>query len=868
MAQQPGTDIVGAVMDAGSGLPIVSATVELDQGNRRVARRTTASDGSFRFAGEPQGIYTVSILASGYQNAHSGDLVVTQSDTVVRYEAALLKGSTGSSSLRTISSARIGGRGALQTTTTINRSVDPRLLQSENYMRAGDALATVPGLNAGTSSAVGDDESISIRGFNSSETATLLDGHPIGPLGAQGGASAVGGGGFDYQDSPFFGIRNVQAIYGSGATGLYGASTIAGAIDFQTIDPVQGHHGLITQGIGNNGKNMTGMQAAGTIGKLGYALAHAVEGTYGMFAPQTMEQTGLLGTDISFANRQANTYSMSGNYTLRNDLLKLDYAFDPGTALTLTAYSANSWDDKSGNGDTDFNTYQYVLYNAQQAPQDPACAAGRLSVNTDSGSQCMTYADYAAAASGPAGGGPSPWQAIRNQDYHARFTKSAGRHAITLDGYSDSYAVDYNRSVSGGFDPSCRCFTGFFQSNYYRTNGFLAGDDVAMGRNDFGFGFYVQHQRHTHDKYDAGTKSLVWQPEYDLNETSYYLRDEYQMNARLSLWGDLWFKRSNSAGGTSVDPRFSAIYRPTPSDVVRVAAGRSNSVPDPALAFSPETFDTNFNALNPNCSGLTQVATGGNPNLKSETATDVEAAYGHRFRSGANVQLDAYQANEQNALFAGVVPLAQLGLLPPQSVLTGLYQRISSICPNIPNQTLANLSAGVTSNAASATYRGIELAASANVARNLTAGAEYDIQSAAYQNVPDYILQNNQYIINGAQIAGVPLRKANFTLAFANPRGLAAQIDAHFIDQNNPYNRPAFWFANAGISDDVGPVTINLGANNLFNSAASRYGLIGLGTYTPVNALNASAYPNALSEGSEEFGLPYRQIWFTVTKRF
>ena len=372
-AQQPGTDIAGAVIDAGSGLPVVNAIVELDQGNRRVARRRTETDGSFRFAGEPQGIYNLAILAAGYENARSGDLVVTGGDAVVRYEAALVKGGLNAGSLRTISNARAGGRGALQSTTTINRSVDPRLLQSENYMRAGDALATVPGLNAGTSSAVGDDESISIRGFNSSETATLLDGHPIGPLGAQGGASAVGGGGFDYQDSPFFAIRNVQATFGSGATGLYGASTIAGAVDFQTIDPVPGHHGLVTQGIGNDGKTMTGVQATGTTGKLGYALAHAVEGTYGMFAPQTIEQTGLLGNDLSTANRKANTYGVSGNYTLRNDLLKLEYAFDPTAALAVTAYTGNSWDDKSGNGDTDFNSYQYVLYNAQQAPADPRC---------------------------------------------------------------------------------------------------------------------------------------------------------------------------------------------------------------------------------------------------------------------------------------------------------------------------------------------------------------------------------------------------------------------------------------------------------------------------------------------------------------
>lgn len=867
-ARQTGIDIAGTVLDAGSGLPVANATVDLERGTQKVSETKTAADGGFRFANEAQGIYNLAIIAQGYQGTRSSDLVLTSADSVVRYQVAIVRAAANDANLKTIRSVQVGGRGSLQTTTTVNKSVDPQILQSENYMRAGDALASVPGLNAGTSSAVGDDLSISIRGFNSSETATLLDGHPIGPIGARGGSSAVGGGGFDYQDSPFFNLRNVQAIFGSGATGIYGASTIAGAIDFQTIDPTLAAHGLVTQGIGDNGKNMTGLQATGTLGKLGYALGHAVEGTYGMFAPQSIEQTGLLGNDLTSANRAANTYTVSGNYTLRNDLLKLVYTFDPSMSLSLTGYSANSWDDKSGNGDTDFNTYQYVLYNAQQSTQDPNCPAGQLTVTTDAGSQCTPYAQYAKAASGPAGGGPSPWQAIRNQDYHARFAKTIGSHTVTLDDYYDNYAVDYNRSISGGFDPACNCFTGFFQSNFYKTNGFLAGDEFLTGRHDVGFGFYTQHQRHTNDRYNSDTNGIVRQPEYDLNQYAYYVRDQYQANSKLSLWGNLWFKHSNSANATSIDPRLTVMYRPASADVFRVTAGRSNSDPDPALAFSPITFDTNFNALNPNCSGMTQVASGGNPALKPETATDVEASYGHKFAGGTTIQADLYDAVEQNALFAGVIPLSQLGVLPNQSVLDGLYQRISSICPNIPNPTLANLSAATSYNAASGRYRGIELSAAVNVVKNLRAIADYDIQSAVFENVPDYILQNNQYIINGTQIAGVPLRKANVGLSFANPAGLAAQIDGHFIDSNNGWNRPAFWFANASISDDVGPLTLNLGANNLFNSAAQAYGLIGLGTYTPVNAFNAGNYPNALAEGSEEFGLPYRQIWFTITRRF
>ncbi len=70
------------------------------------------------------------------------------------------------------------------------------------------------------------------RGFDPTETATLLDGHPIGPIGAFGG-------GYNYNVSPFWGLSGVDVVFGSGATGLFGATTIAGAVNFQTINPTQ-----------------------------------------------------------------------------------------------------------------------------------------------------------------------------------------------------------------------------------------------------------------------------------------------------------------------------------------------------------------------------------------------------------------------------------------------------------------------------------------------------------------------------------------------------------------------------------------------------------------------------------------------------
>lgn len=890
-AQQRGTDILGRVLDVGSGLPVSGATVTLYQGSKRIADARAAANGAFAFKDEPQGIYNLSIAAAGYQPVVSDDFVVTTAQAEVDFQFTLQPLRAHSSGLRTIASVNVGGRADLQTSTTINKSIDPSVLQSQNYMRAGDALATVPGLNAYTSSAVGDDLNIGIRGFNDSETATLLDGHPIGPIGAVGGTFGGGQGAFDYQDSPFWGLRNVQTIFGSGAAGIYGATTIAGAVDFQTIEPTRDPHGMFQFGIGNNGKSMTAAQATGTFNKLGYALAWGVEGTYGMFIPQTIPQTGLMGNNQTAANLAANTYEVSGNYTLRDGLVKLNYQFDPTANLTLTGYSGTSWDDKSGNGDTDYNAREFVLYTTEQAllsgPLEPitlsngsafSCGANLVPVQADtpSGGACLTPQQYADRASGPAGGGPGPWQAIRNQDYHGRFTKRFGSHLVTVDGFIDNYGVDYNRNIAGGFSSTCNCFTGFFRTNIWNTNGVLIGDDFLTGKHDISYGYYTQHQSHRASNFgQTGTDSagnptygITDLPTFYLDSNLYYARDQYQPSDKLSLFGSFWFNHTNVTNTTSFDPRLTVMWRPDAADVVRFTGGKANSVPDPSLAFSPVVFNTNFNGITLCPGGLVNVASGGNPNLQPETASDVEGSYGHRFANGSIVQLEAYTAYEQNALLQGTVPFTSLGVPPPPGYLDQLYARIKQVCPNVPNPTPANLTASAAINAANARYQGIVLSGSMNVVRNLTFSGDYNIQSAAFLNVPDYILMNNPFIVNGTQVQGTPLRKADLGFAYGNPRGIGGSFDGHFIDSNNGWNRPAFWFANAGISNNWGPVTLNLGINNIFNSAAQQYGYIGLGTYSPVNSFNAADFPNAFAEGSEEFGLPYRQVWLTITQRF
>ena len=72
-------------------------------------------------------------------------------------------------------------------------------------------------------------------------------------------------------------------------------------------------------------------------------------------------------------------------------------------------------------------------------------------------------------------------------------------------------------------------------------------------------------------------------------------------------------------------------------------------------------------------------------------------------------------------------------------------------------------------------------------------------------------------------------------------------------------------YANANISRTVGSFTANFGVYNLFNSIAQEYGYVGAGTFIPENGFGKDT--NSFQQGTEQFGLPYKQFWLTFTYR-
>jgi hypothetical protein len=158
--------------------------------------------------------------------------------------------------------------------------------------------------------------------------------------------------------------------------------------------------------------------------------------------------------------------------------------------------------------------------------------------------------------------------------------------------------------------------------------------------------------------------------------------------------------------------------------------------------------------------------------------------------------------------------------------------------------------------------RGIELSGRQRVARIAYFDYGYYIESSTKTGIAAPILVSNPTVVNGAQLAGIPLHQATISLDVA-PSPWEFRIDNYYVGYNNPYNRPAYWHSNAFLSRAIGKNTlVTIGGTNIFNSGVQDFGYIGFGTAPITNAESAlSPMP------SEEFGLAPAQVTLTLQQK-
>ena len=335
-------------------------------------------------------------------------------------------------------------------------------------------------------------------------------------------------------------------------------------------------------------------------------------------------------------------------------------------------------------------------------------------------------------------------------------------------------------------------------------------------------------------------------------------------------------KHDTVIGDTNFDPRVSLVFRPQASDVLRVTFGHSTGDPAAELkASGPPQINVNPTSINPSCTPYNQIGSSGNPGIEAERANDYEVGYAHRFGGDSSVQVNLYYTGVQNQLFSASEPLSQFGsVIISPTLLQEIADRIGSVCSGVnpanPASVLPFLSIGTTFNAASAVSKGIELSGRERLTRHFYLDYSYDLQSVVQNGINANILQNNPFVINGAQVQGIPLNQATLGVDYAN-RGFEARMDGYIVGNNNPSSRPAYNTWNGFVSQQLARnVGLTLGVQNVFNQAWQRYGYFGHAPLTPENQYFNDTTPigQYLSTGSnEEFGLPIRSFMFTLSTK-
>jgi len=866
--------IAGTVNDQQTGLPLSGVGVSV-LGTTLTA--ITNASGGFSITGLPPGAYVLRLRRDGYSLSDS-DTIVLKDGGLAQVTLALQRtAASESSSLKTIATTSVSANSSLQRASTIYRTLDTNELAETGTFRAGDALRLLPGVNngiTGDTAAIGDDINLSIRGIGTLETVQTLDGHPI--------AYGVPGG-YNQQLSPIMGLRAINVTYGSGGSDALGVSAIGGVVDFQTINPTRDNRVTLDQGYGTFDKAASNVQATGSLGtKFGYAVDLGVASLDGPIKNSYFPQPGAAFDPSAPPGSYAYPLYKDDSTTVsRVALLKFKYDLTPTNHVTFTNLNSEYWEDKSGNGDGDYLPYGPALAIGQnllknKSGSDP-CPAGEFQpLNSfgvpygtgpngqpDGGVPCETPKQWANFNTGFDGAGPA-WQEFNFNDYNLRFDGTAGRQTYSVDAYTNRYLDTVDRT----FGLPYQSVPGD-QASWRNTNvvegGLVAHDDVSIGSSEtFGVGYSYLNTTYQFFK-NAKPKGNP-----AIFTKAFLLDDVYRApGSPLSIYANANFGVSSATYSAFVDPRLSVVYDISHNDVVRAAVGATTTQPagnEVNVPFTESPLGGAGGGKPISCTSPNGIGSAPSSILKPERGVDQELAYGHRFGGDSQVQLALYDVNVFDKLYSTEIPLEQsgTGFIDP-AYLQAQEQKLLAQCPGVdPAQLLAVTG---TVNVGQLRARGFTFSGRQRVERDTFVDYDWTTDSTSIMSAPVALLKSNQTLILGSQLPNLPLHTLDVALDHTFYKRLELRYSLHEVSANNTKNLPAYNFSNLTAGAPLGHGTFSATISNLFNQNAFIEGLRYEGVPLALNQY-ASAADYAQYTGSnatEQFGLPYRMVFFNYS---
>lgn len=869
--------IDGRTVDAQSGLLLDGATVSI------VGRESAATSdraGTFALSGLAPGSYTLRVVRDGYQPQLSEPLTLRAGDDA--HVTVSLQAVAAARDLKIVGRTATKPGEALQKSSTISRTLNAEALAGAGIFRAGDALRALPGaVNGinGDTGAFGDDINLSVRGIGTLETSVTLDGHPI----------AIGvPGGYNLQLSPIVPFRNMTLTYGSGSN-LAGESAIGGTIDLQTLEPTPERRATIAQGYGTFGKRASTLQATGTAGRLGYALAYGVAGQDGPIAHARTYQPGA-AYDASASDpavRGLAVYDDDSSALSHSGLVSLHYALGTSSRLTFTSVAGTYYSNKTGNGDGDYLEYAPALafgkqllanYSPSKYPTLAACPAGSFVATNanghvngtgpngqpDGGSACETPAQYASFVTGFQGAGPA-FQSFVFDDEHIGFASGGERWSFHIDGYTNRYNNWVDRSAQLPYK-TLPGDVGRIKIYNVVTSGWSAHEDLTGGVHEVSLGYSYANVAYNLASV-ALTGATVGAP--IVRETNIILRDAYHPGSSpLTAFADLRLNGATATNSTALDPRLSLVYSASARDVVRLSAGATTTQPagnqlgQPFAAAPPGGAGGGATIT---CAGLNSIGNVPSAALLPERGVDKEAAYGHRFGDDSQVQIALYNVDVFNKLYSTKVPLSQTGtaFIDP-AYLVQVTAAVAAKC-GVPGAS-ALLGLTGTFNVGQLRAQGFTLSGRKRIDRATALDYDWTLDSTVLLSAPAALLQSNLTLVPGSQLPHLPLH----TLAAGIDRRFGttdARFGFHAVSANNTKNLPPYAYSDLLVTTPLGRGSLSAAVSNLFNQYADIRGLQyeGVPLALNANATAASYAPYTGAAATEQFGLPDRTVYIGYT---
>jgi outer membrane receptor protein involved in Fe transport len=868
--------LAGTVVDATTGVPISGVDVTAVG-----THLTTKTDGAghFQFDKMAPRRYVLSLKRNDYQPGVSEPITVN--GQLVRTTLSLHR---ATSNLHTIAETSSRASDSLEQASTFTKTVNTEQLDREGITRIADALRTLPGVNngiTGDTASLADDVNLNIRGIGTLETEAAIDGHPIA-YGIKGG--------YNYNLSPVYPYQSATVLYGS-ASNLVGVDAIGGVVDFRTLDPTPTFQTSITQGFGSFNQLSTSLRSTGTEGKLGFALAYGVGSLDGPFRNANFYQPGAAFDQsvLSGPIHDLGVYNDDSTTTTRGGLVKLDYNFDPKNSVTYTMVTSSRWEDKTGNGDGDFLPYSTALARGSQqlAAYTPGTATFKCPKGTfpatnalgllngfgpngqpDGGITCQTPAQYAAFNTGWQGAGPA-WQAFHLYDNSLTYQYQTGYSVFRTTFYNSLYDNPWDRTFQlpnygyPGSNASWRD-TGVNESGFISSNSWLGtNNDFEVGTSYMNDAYFLtQHAN------DDGSLSSSSSDPY-VNETAFFARDVYHpQNSPLAAFANIWDKHASATNTTYVDGRVSVVDRTSSHDVVRASWGSTTTQPSQDML--NKSYLPNDDIIGAGggaaitCDGLNSIGTVPTSALMPERGVDEELAYTHRWEGDSITQLTLYNTNVFDKLYSTIVSTSQTGtgFIPP-NLLQEFLQAVGSKCGNAIAPSLLGLTGNF--NVGTLRARGADLSGRARVSRRFYFDYDWALTSSSLLGANLQLLEDNNALIPGSQIARVPLHTANVAADYTIGRGLDLRYTLYTVSAGNSKDLPAYDYSNFSAGYPIGNGVLTGTVLNLFNQYASIAGLIGEGLPLPLNQYaRPSAYtPYIGAAATEWFGLPFRSVYFS-----